>query len=57
MAEAAVVGHDVDGIGVADHHVQVRQGAEHRAIQKGLAPLPAAEYRALEGGAEQCLGQ
>ncbi|MDT4854088.1 hypothetical protein FQZ97_883750 [compost metagenome] len=57
MAEAAVVGHGGHRVGIADHHVQVRQGAEHGAIQKGLAALPAAEHRALDGGAEQCLGQ
>ncbi|MNJ69658.1 hypothetical protein D3C77_660320 [compost metagenome] len=57
MTEAAVVGHRLHGVGVADYHVQVRQSAEQRAVEQGLASLPATEQCALESGAEHRLGE
>ncbi|MCY1182445.1 hypothetical protein D9M73_230040 [compost metagenome] len=56
MAEAPVMGHGFHRIGVADYHVQVGEGAEQGAIEQRLAPLPAAEQRALDAGAEHRLG-
>ncbi|MCY1549892.1 hypothetical protein D9M68_860940 [compost metagenome] len=57
MAEAPVVGHRRHRVGVVDHHVHIRQGAQQCAVEQRLAPLPAAEQRALDGGAEHRLGE
>ena len=56
MAETSVVRHVGHGVAVINHHIQIRQGAEHSAIQQRLAALPAAEQCALNAGAKYRLG-
>src|SRR5690606_31397147 len=56
MAESAVIGHVGHGIAVVKKHIQIRQGAQCGAVQQRLAPLPAAQQRPLNGGAEYRLG-
>src|SRR5690606_27553214 len=51
-----LVGHVGDGIAVIQHHIQIGQRAQHRAIEQRLAALPASEQGALERGAQHRLG-
>lgn len=56
MTESTVISHIGYGIAVIDNHIQIRQRAEHGAIQQRLTPLPAAEQCALNTGTKYRLG-